>query len=97
MTSGKSALEVQIASEIKSRLRKQDRSKHWLATEVGLDYGKVKRVLNDRDSQQLSITVANSMLMALGTNLTDALLGEIIQAIREDIERDLAKYASAEQ
>ncbi|WP_337264373.1 MULTISPECIES: hypothetical protein [unclassified Serratia (in: enterobacteria)] len=87
MKPGKAAIELKMVDEINRLLREQGRSKLWLADEIGLDYGKVKRVLSKTDSQQLSLTVANDMLSALGTNLADAITGGVISSLRHELDR----------
>lgn len=92
MTPEKTAIEKTIAQEITNRLKNQDRTKYWLSNKLGMDYGKVKRVLSLKDNQQLSLSVAENMLSVLGSNLHDAMFRQLIRSIREDIERGLAKY-----
>lgn len=92
MTPEKTAIERKIAQEITNMLKNQDRTKYWLSNKLGMDYGKVKRVLNLKDNQQLSLSVAENMLSALGSNLEAAMLGHVIRSIREEIDRGLAKY-----
>lgn len=87
MTPGKAAVELMIADEIKRLLQQQGLTKLWLSNATGLDYGKVKRVLSATDEQQLSLTVANDMLAALGTNLTDVMTGGIISTLRAELDR----------
>jgi hypothetical protein len=92
MTPEKTAIEIKIAQEITNRLKNQDRTKYWLSNKLGMDYGKVKRVLSLKDNQQLSLSVAENMLSVLGSNLPDAMLRHVIRSIREDIDKGLAKY-----
>lgn len=85
-------IETEIANEITMRLLKRNRSKKWLAYELNMDYGKVKRILSDSNCQQLSLSVADQMLMLLGSNLREVISRPIIKSLTRDIEYNLKKY-----
>lgn len=88
----KSSIEILIANEIKLKLLKHKRSKKWLANSLGMDYGKVKRVLSETSNQQLSLSVADNMLFLLGSNLREVMSSQVIKLLRKDIESDIDKY-----
>lgn len=95
MTSGKSTIEKQIVQEINRLLRRERRSKKWLACELGMDYGKVKRVLNPTARQQLSLTVADKILRLLGSSLTDVISKVVVTALIDDVQKYLyRRYVS---
>jgi hypothetical protein len=66
---GKTLVEVNVVREITHRLQLRKLSKKWLAYNLDMDYGKVKRILNIEHEQQLSLTVADNMLRLLGSDL----------------------------
>ncbi|VXD05988.1 conserved hypothetical protein [Enterobacterales bacterium 8AC] len=91
-TPEKSDIEIEIVNEIKLRLSKQRRNKKWLAYMLGIDYGKVKRILSNSSSQQLSLSIADQMLVLLGSNLREVVSVPVIRTLRKEIEESLSKY-----
>jgi hypothetical protein len=87
-----STIEIEIAHEISLRLSRRNRSKKWLAHELNMDYGKVKRILSEANDQQLSLYVADKMLMLLGSSLREVISRPVIQSLKSDIEYNLKKY-----
>ncbi|AHG23000.1 hypothetical protein Z042_23245 [Chania multitudinisentens RB-25] len=71
ITPEKAHIEIIVVKEIKLRLQTCKLSKKWLACNLNMDYGKIKRILNEKHDQQLSLTVADHMLRLLGSNLQD--------------------------
>lgn len=90
----KTAIENLMVQVITLRLKTQERTKHWLSAKVGIDYGKVKRVLNEKEAQQLSFSTADDMLAALGSSVKEAMLDHVVSDIRNDVESGHANIAN---
>lgn len=75
-------IETEIANEITLRLSRCNRSKKWLAHEIGMDYGKVNRILSDTSPQQLSLSTADHMLRLLGSDLRTVIVAPTIKELR---------------
>lgn len=93
-TPKKSPIEIEIVNEIRLRLLERKRSKKWLAHMLDMDYGKVKRILSDTSTQQLSLSVADEMLTLLDSNLREIIYIPVIQTLKKDINNSLDKYTS---
>lgn len=91
-TPKKSPIEIEIVNEIRLRLLEHRRSKKWLAHALDMDYGKVKRILSETSSQELSLSTADKMLVILGTDLRGAISSSIIKILCEEIECSLNKF-----
>lgn len=92
ITPEKACIEKKVSREITYRLQTRNLSKKWLARELDMDYGKIKRVLNERHEQQLSLTVADHMLTLLGSNLQDIVALYAIDELQKDDQKDFKKY-----
>ncbi|PVZ84844.1 hypothetical protein C9426_22080 [Serratia sp. S1B] len=75
----KSRIELDVANAIRRLLIEKGQTRRWLAEQIGMGYGPVKRILNDRDPQQLSLTTADLMLRVLGTNLQKTIARPVIK------------------
>jgi len=91
-TPKKSPIEIEIVNEIRLRLLERKRSKKWLAHMLDMDYGKVKRILSDTSTQQLSLSVADEMLTLLDSNLRETISISVIKSLHQEIELSFEKY-----
>ncbi len=66
----------------------------WLAHMLDMEYGKVKRILSESCEQQLSLSIADRMLMLLGSNLREVIARHILDALSTEIQECINKYDS---
>jgi len=66
----------------------------WLAHMLDMDYGKVKRILSESCEQQLSLSIADRMLVLLDSNLREVISQSTVKSICRDIENTIKKYSS---
>lgn len=92
-TPDKSNIEKEIIHEIRLRLLDRKLSMKWLAHMLEMDYGKVKRILSERCEQQLSLSVADRMLVLLDSNLREVMSHPIKRTLKVDLELLLNKYS----
>jgi hypothetical protein len=85
-------IEKMVVIAICDILASQKRSKKWLANELSMDYGKVKRLLSLRSKQQLTISIAERMLRLLGSDLHTVIMSSLISEIRHKIIEVLNEY-----
>lgn len=64
----------------------------WLAHMLDMDYGKVKRILSESCEQQLSLSIADQMLILLDSSLREVMSRPIINSLKIDLERLLNNY-----
>jgi hypothetical protein len=79
-------IELELKNIIRKLLIKHNHSRKWLAQTTGIDYERVKRLLNDRSNQRLSVVDAELMLNALGTDLRRALISPLLKKLRDQID-----------
>ncbi|VXC77004.1 conserved hypothetical protein [Enterobacterales bacterium 8AC] len=79
-------IELELKNIIRKLLIKHNHSRKWLANATGIDYERVKRLLNDRSNQRLSIVDAELMLNALGTDLRRVLISPLLKKLRDQID-----------
>ncbi|KFK94569.1 MULTISPECIES: hypothetical protein [unclassified Serratia (in: enterobacteria)] len=79
-------IELELKNTIRKLLIKQNHSRKWLADSTGIDYERVKRLLNDRSNQRLSVADADLMLTALGSDLRRALISPLLEKLRAEID-----------
>ena len=85
-------LSAEVTRAINERLHVTKQSKKWLANRMNKEYGRVKRMLNINDVQQLSIDDADAMLVLLGSSLRDVLTAPVVETLQEDISNSLSKH-----
>jgi hypothetical protein len=81
----KSAIEKSVVIAICSLLVSQRRSRRWLADELGMDYGSVKRLLRCNSRQALTISTAERMLNLLGSDLRTVIVAPVIKELRDKL------------
>lgn len=88
-------LTEEVTHAINERLHVKKKSKKWLAYQMNTDYGRIKRILNINDSQQLSLDEANEILILLDSSLRDVLTAPVVETLHADISNSLSKYQIA--
>lgn len=80
-------LEMRVLEEITQRLKTCGRSKAWLAESSGIEYSKVKRLLNRKNSHSLSIATANQLLSAFGSDIDHLTTKPMRDAMRSELNK----------